>query len=108
MSDLRIGIDLSHAERNAIAVRERLIALRTKYALGAYEYCREVVITPTVLPYSHPVIRLIRLIKKSHFIKLSAATAAFIHHVNLKTRKSFPVFILLTFAQKLFLVLQMD
>ena len=58
MSDLRIGIDLSHAERNAIVVRERLIALRTKYALGAYEYCREVVITPTVIPYSHPVIRL--------------------------------------------------
>ena len=58
MTDLRIGIDLSHAERNAIVVRERLIALRTKYALGAYEYCREVVITPTVIPYSHPVIRL--------------------------------------------------
>jgi hypothetical protein len=58
MSDLRIGIDLSHAERNAIAMRERLIALRTKYALGAYEYCREVVITPTGLPHSHPVINL--------------------------------------------------
>ncbi len=58
MTDLRIGIDLSHAERNAMAVRDRLIALRSKYALGAYEYCREVVITPTVLPYSHPVIRL--------------------------------------------------
>jgi len=58
MSDLRIGIDLSHAERNAIAVRERLIALRTKYALGAYEYCKEVCIAPGALPYSHPVIRL--------------------------------------------------
>lgn len=58
MTDLRIVIDLSYAERNAVAVRESLIALRTKYALGAYEYCREVVITPTVIPYSHPVIRL--------------------------------------------------
>ena len=58
MSDLRISIDLSHAERNAIALRERLIALRSKYALGAYEYCREVVITPTGLPHSHPVINL--------------------------------------------------
>ncbi len=58
MSDLRISIDLSHAERNAIALRERLIALRTKYALGPYEYCREVVITPTGLPHSHPVINL--------------------------------------------------
>jgi hypothetical protein len=58
MSDLRIGIDLSHAERNAIAVREMLIALRTKYDLGAYEYCKEVSIAPTMLPYSHPVIRL--------------------------------------------------
>ena len=58
MSDLRIGIDLSHAERNAIAVREMLIALRTKYDLGAYEYCKEVCIAPTMLPYSHPVIRL--------------------------------------------------
>ena len=58
MTDLRIGIDLSHAERNAIAVREMLIALRTKYALGPYEYCKEVSIAPGVLPYSHPVIRL--------------------------------------------------
>ena len=58
MSDLRICIDLSHAERNAIAVREMLIALRTKYDLGAYEYCKEVCIAPTMLPYSHPVIRL--------------------------------------------------
>ncbi len=58
MTDLRIGIDLSHAERNAIAVRDRLIALRTKYALGAYEYCKEVRIAPGALPYSHPVIRL--------------------------------------------------
>jgi len=58
MTDIRIGIDLSHAENAAMAVRDRLIALRSKYALGAYEYCREVVITPTVLPYSHPVIRL--------------------------------------------------
>lgn len=58
MSDLRIGIDLSHAERNAIALRERLIALRVKYALCPYEYCKEVSIAPGVLPYSHPVIRL--------------------------------------------------
>jgi hypothetical protein len=58
MSDLRICIDLSHAERNAIAVRGMLIALRTKYDLGAYEYCKEVCIAPTMLPYSHPVIRL--------------------------------------------------
>lgn len=58
MTDLRVGIDLSHAERAAMAMRDRLIALRSKYALGAYEYCREVVITPTLLPYSHPVIRL--------------------------------------------------
>jgi hypothetical protein len=58
MSDLRICIDLSYAERNAIAVREMLIALRTKYALGPYEYCKEVSIAPGVLPYSHPVIRL--------------------------------------------------
>lgn len=58
MSDLRICIDLSYAERNAIAVREMLIALHTKYALGAYEYCKEVSIAPGVLPYSHPVIRL--------------------------------------------------
>ncbi|MFM7303603.1 MAG: hypothetical protein ACKO4X_09805 [Alphaproteobacteria bacterium] len=58
MTDLRIGIDLSHAENASMAVRERLIALRNKYALGADESCREVVITPTVLPYSHPVIRL--------------------------------------------------
>ncbi|MCA3277805.1 MAG: hypothetical protein ING10_00895 [Roseomonas sp.] len=58
MTDLRIGIDLSHAERSAIAVRERLIALRTKYVLAPYEYCKEVRIAPTVLPYSHPVIRL--------------------------------------------------
>jgi len=58
MSDLRICIDLSHAERNAIGVREMLIALRTKYDLGAYEYCKEVCIAPGVLPYSHPVIKL--------------------------------------------------
>jgi len=58
MTDLRIGIDLSHAERAAMAMRERLIALRTKYELGAYEYCKEVCIAPTALPYSHPAIRL--------------------------------------------------
>jgi hypothetical protein len=58
MSDLRICIDLSHAERNAIAVREMLIALRAKYAIGPFEYCKEVSIAPGVLPYSHPVIRL--------------------------------------------------
>lgn len=58
MTDLRIGIDLSHAKRGAMAMRERLIALRTKYDLGAYEYCKEVCIAPTVIPYSHPVITL--------------------------------------------------
>ena len=58
MTDLRIGIDLSQAERTAMAMRERLIALRTKYDLSAYEYCKEVCIAPTALPYSHPVIRL--------------------------------------------------
>ncbi|MFM7611398.1 MAG: hypothetical protein ACKO9A_21325 [Alphaproteobacteria bacterium] len=58
MTDIRIGIDLSHAENAAMAARNRLIALRGKYALGAYEYCREVVITPTGLPHSHPVINL--------------------------------------------------
>ena len=58
MTDLRIGIDLSHAERAAMAMRERLIALRAKYAIGPFEYCKEVCIAPTMLPYSHPVIRL--------------------------------------------------
>jgi len=35
MTDIRIWIDLSHAERAAMAIGDRLIALRTKYALGA-------------------------------------------------------------------------
>ena len=74
MSDLRIGIDLSHAERNAIALRERLIALRTKYALGPYEYCKEVSIAPGVLPYSHPVIRL-----NTALITETALLACYIH-----------------------------
>ena len=74
MSDLRIGIDLSHAERNAIAVREMLIALRTKYDLGAYEYCKEVCIAPTVLPYSHPVIRL-----NTGLVTETALLATYIH-----------------------------
>ena len=74
MTDLRIGIDLSHAERNAIAVRDRLIALRNKYALGAYEYCKEVSIAPGVLPYSHPVIRL-----STALITETALLACYIH-----------------------------
>jgi len=74
MSDLRICIDLSHAERNAIAVREMLIALSTKYALGPYEYCKEVCIAPGVLPYSHPVIRL-----NTALLTETALLATYIH-----------------------------
>jgi hypothetical protein len=74
MSDLRICIDLSHAERNAIAVREMLIALSTKYALGPYEYCKEVSIAPGVLPYSHPVIRL-----NTALLTETALLATYIH-----------------------------
>jgi hypothetical protein len=74
MTDLRIGIDLSHAERNAIAVRDTLIALRTKYDLGAYEYCKEVCIAPTELPYSHPVIRL-----NTGLVTETALLATYIH-----------------------------
>ena len=74
MSDLRICIDLSYAERNAMAVREMLIALRTKYALGPYEYCKEVSIAPGVLPYSHPVIRL-----NSALLTETALLACYIH-----------------------------
>ena len=74
MSDLRIGIDLSHAERNAMAVREMLIALRTKYALGPYEYCKEVSIAPGLLPYSHPVIRL-----NTALLTETALLACYIH-----------------------------
>ena len=74
MSDLRICIDLSHAERTAIAVREMLIALSTKYALGPYEYCKEVSIAPGVLPYSHPVIRL-----NTALLTETALLATYIH-----------------------------
>ncbi|MCA3363483.1 MAG: hypothetical protein ING08_01735 [Roseomonas sp.] len=74
MSNLRIGIDLSHAERNAIALREMLIALRTNYALGPYEYCKEVSIAPTMLPYSHPVIRL-----NTALVTETALLACYIH-----------------------------
>jgi hypothetical protein len=74
MTDLRIRIDLSHAERNAIAVREMLIALSTKYALDPYEYCKEVCIAPGVLPYSHPVIRL-----NTALLTETALLATYIH-----------------------------
>jgi hypothetical protein len=53
-----ITIDLATARRGAERVRHMLLDLRTRFDLAPYEYCRQIRIAPTEIPYSHPQITL--------------------------------------------------
>lgn len=56
--DLEITIDLAAAQRGAERVRAMLLDLRTRFDLAPFEYCRQIRIAPTEIPYSHPRITL--------------------------------------------------
>ena len=56
--DLEITVDLAAARRGAERVHTMLLDLRTRFDLASFEYCRQVRIAPTEIPYSHPQITL--------------------------------------------------
>lgn len=56
--DLRILIDLEHAEREAQRVAELLAALRKRHDLSRFEYTRLVRIQPAGATHSHPILTL--------------------------------------------------
>ena len=63
MADLiDLEIDLNPARQNAERVRDMLIALRQRFDLSPFEYCKQVRIAPTRIPYSHPHITLSSLV----------------------------------------------
>ncbi len=53
-----IEIDLNPARQSAERIRDMLIALRQRFDLSPFEYCRQVRIAPTHIPFSHPHITL--------------------------------------------------
>jgi hypothetical protein len=56
--DLRIDIDLGHAEREGERVRRTLQALRRRHDLERFEYTRIVQIVPAGPTHSHPILTL--------------------------------------------------
>jgi hypothetical protein len=58
VDDLDISIDFTAVQRNAEHVRDMLRDARTRVDLARFEYCRQVRIAPTEIPYSHPRITL--------------------------------------------------
>jgi hypothetical protein len=56
--DLEITVDLAPARRTAERVSGMLLDLRTRFDMTPFEYCRQVRIAPTEVPYSHPQITL--------------------------------------------------
>src|SRR5437870_126082 len=56
--DLVVRLDLTSAHRSAERVRDMLLRLRNDFELRPFEYCRNVRIAPTEIPFSHPEITL--------------------------------------------------
>jgi hypothetical protein len=56
--NLDISIDFTAVQRNAEHVRDMLRDARTRFDLARFEYCKQVRIAPTEIPYSHPRITL--------------------------------------------------
>ncbi len=54
----RMDIDLGHAEREAIRIRDTLAALRKRHDLARFEYTRLVQIVPAGPTHSHPILTL--------------------------------------------------
>ena len=56
--DLEIALDFTAVHRNAERVRALLLDARARFDLARFEYCKQVRIAPTEIPYSHPSITL--------------------------------------------------
>ncbi len=56
--EFRIDIDVSHAEREAMRIRDLLAALRQRHDLSPYEYTRFIQIVPAGPTHSHPILTL--------------------------------------------------
>jgi hypothetical protein len=56
--DFRIDIELDHAEREAVRIRELLSALRVRHDLARFEFTRHVRIVPAGPTHSHPILTL--------------------------------------------------
>jgi hypothetical protein len=56
--DLQIALDFTTVQRNAERVRAMLLDARTRFDLARFEYCKQIRIAPTEIPYSHPSITL--------------------------------------------------
>jgi hypothetical protein len=56
--DFDIALDFTAVQRNAERVRAMLLDARARFDLARFEYCKQVRIAPTEIPYSHPSITL--------------------------------------------------
>jgi hypothetical protein len=56
--DFDISLDFTTVQRNAEQVRAMLLDARARLDLARFEYCKQVRIAPTEIPYSHPSITL--------------------------------------------------
>jgi hypothetical protein len=56
--DLQIALDFTTVQHNAERVRAMLLDARARFDLARFEYCKQVRIAPTEIPYSHPTITL--------------------------------------------------
>jgi hypothetical protein len=56
--DLEIALDFTAVQCNAERVRAMLLDARAHFDLVRFEYCKQVRIAPTEIPYSHPSITL--------------------------------------------------
>jgi hypothetical protein len=55
---LQIVFDFTTVQRNAERVRAMLLDARARLDLARFEYCKQIRIAPTEIPYSHPSITL--------------------------------------------------
>jgi hypothetical protein len=56
--DSDISLDFTAVQRHAERVRAMLLDARARFDLARFEYCKQVRIAPTEIPYSHPRITL--------------------------------------------------
>jgi hypothetical protein len=56
--DLEIALDFTAVQHQAERVRAMLLDARARFDLARFEYCKQVRIAPTEIPYSHPSVTL--------------------------------------------------
>jgi hypothetical protein len=57
-ADIAITLDFRTTQAAAARVRQRLLRLKRRFDLSAFEYCKQVRVAPVEIPHSHPKITL--------------------------------------------------